>query len=139
MGCLDGSARLLFSPGQSERAHQLALALAHVSFVDRNGILLFKDPLSSSVKIIDCSSYLFEQLREERSLKTSGSSFGFSHALAWFNISMAEGSNSSLVASIKSVNCSRLVALAIGAVTVGRAMSHASATRAGVESYCADT
>ena len=50
--------------------------------------------------------------------------------LAWVKRSRAERSRGSLADSIRSVNWSRLVALAIGAVMLGRAMSHASYPRA---------
>src|ERR1051325_120000 len=59
--------------------------------------------------------------------------YDFSSSLAWFNTSIAAWPNSSLVASTRSFNCSRLVALAIGAVMLGRAINHASATCAGVD------
>ena len=52
--------------------------------------------------------------------------------LARFRSPIDASSKSSLVAPTSSFNCARLVALAIGAVTVGRAISHASATRTGV-------
>ena len=53
-------------------------------------------------------------------------------SLARFRSPIDASSNLSFVAPISSFNCVRLVALAMGAVTVGRAISHASATRAGV-------
>jgi hypothetical protein len=56
-------------------------------------------------------------------------------ALAVFSSSMDEGSSVSFVASIRSVNWSRLVALAMGAVTPGRAISQARETTAGTEWY----
>ena len=43
------------------------------------------------------------------------------------------------VASIRSCSCSKVVALAMGAVMLGRAISHARETFAGVESYCRAT
>ncbi len=60
-------------------------------------------------------------------------------ALAWFSSSTAAPSRLSRVASIRSLSCSRLVALAIGAVTLGRASSQARATRAGVYRHRAAT
>src|SRR6185312_1070931 len=59
-----------------------------------------------------------------------------SQALASFNREIAAVSNFSLVASTSSCNCSRVVALAIGAVILGRAISQAIATLAGVELFC---
>jgi hypothetical protein len=58
--------------------------------------------------------------------------YGFRQALASLKSPIDVSSNRSLVAAISSFNCVRLVALAMGAVTVGRAISHASATREGV-------
>ncbi len=50
------------------------------------------------------------------------------HALAWFKNSSAAASSSRWVALIRSSSCSRVVALAIGAVTAGREASQARAT-----------
>src|ERR1700683_1520206 len=52
---------------------------------------------------------------------------------------MAAASSFRLVASTRSLSCSRLVALAIGDVTLGRAITQAIATLAGFESYCLAT
>ena len=57
---------------------------------------------------------------------------GSSYALALLSSSMEGRSSSSSVARTRSLNCSTLVALAIGAVMLGRAISHAKATCAGV-------
>jgi hypothetical protein len=54
------------------------------------------------------------------------------YALAVSNRSMTLGSNCSAVAATTSCSCSTLVALAIAAVTLGRAISHATATVASV-------
>ena len=56
-----------------------------------------------------------------------------SPSLARFRSPIDASSKLSLVAPINCFNCARLVGLAIGAVTVGRAISHASVTRAAVE------
>src|SRR6266513_984875 len=56
-----------------------------------------------------------------------------SPSLARFRSPIDASSKLSLVAPISCFNCARLVALAIGAVTVGRAISHASVTCAAVE------
>src|SRR5579863_321289 len=53
-------------------------------------------------------------------------------ALALSSSAMSAALSFSSTAFTMSCNCSKLVALAIGAVTLGRAISHASATCAGV-------
>ena len=58
--------------------------------------------------------------------------YGFRQSLAQFKKFIDAPSNFSLVAPINSFNCAGLVALAMGAATVGRAINHASATCAGV-------
>jgi hypothetical protein len=55
-----------------------------------------------------------------------------SYALALFNLSIESRSSSSLVACASSFNCSTLVALAIGAVMLGRDINQANATCAGL-------
>src|ERR1700731_825173 len=55
-----------------------------------------------------------------------------SAALALSNNAIDDASSSRLVARAKSSNCCRLVALAMGAVMLGRAMSQARATCVGV-------
>ena len=54
-------------------------------------------------------------------------------ALAVFNFSIAAWSSVKRVASSRSVSCSWLVALAMGAVTPGCTINHANATLPGVE------
>jgi hypothetical protein len=52
---------------------------------------------------------------------------------------MAAGSSCNCAAAINVFNCAELVALAMAAVTLGRAISHASATDAGVLRWDAAT
>ena len=52
--------------------------------------------------------------------------------LARSSASIAAGSSCNCAAAINVFNCAELVALAMGAVTLGRAISHAKATDAGV-------
>lgn len=61
------------------------------------------------------------------------------HALARFNSSSAAGSRCKLAPATSVSSCPSVVALAIGAVTLGRARSQARETAAGVESYRAAT
>jgi hypothetical protein len=42
----------------------LTLDLADISFVDRSGIALFKELLNSQVRLVNCSSFITEQLKE---------------------------------------------------------------------------
>ena len=45
----------------------LALDMADVSFVDRNGVTLFKELARRSVSLVNCSAFLTEQLKEDAS------------------------------------------------------------------------
>jgi hypothetical protein len=45
----------------------LALDMADVSFVDRNGIALFKELSRRNVSLVNCSAFLTEQLKEDAS------------------------------------------------------------------------
>ena len=45
----------------------LALDMGDVSFVDRNGITLFKELISRHVSLVNCSPFLTEQLKEDAS------------------------------------------------------------------------
>jgi anti-anti-sigma regulatory factor len=42
---------------------RLTLDLAEVSFVDRDGVMLFRDLQKSDVKLIHCSGFVVEQLK----------------------------------------------------------------------------
>jgi ABC-type transporter Mla MlaB component len=42
----------------------LTLDLADISFVDRSGVALFKELLNSQVRLVNCSSFITEQLKE---------------------------------------------------------------------------
>ena len=52
--------------------------------------------------------------------------------LAWSRDSIALGSSCNCAAAINVFSCAELVALAMGAVMLGRAINHAKATDAGV-------
>ena len=65
-------------------------------------------------------------------LVTAGNDLLPRQSLARFKSSIVAWSSLRGVAPINSFNCARFVALAMGAVTVGRAISYASAARAGV-------
>jgi ABC-type transporter Mla MlaB component len=45
----------------------LALDMADVSFVDRNGAALFKELSRRNVSLVNCSAFLTEQLKEDAS------------------------------------------------------------------------
>jgi ABC-type transporter Mla MlaB component len=45
----------------------LALDMSDVSFVDRNGVTLFKELISRGVSIVNGSPFLTEQLKEDES------------------------------------------------------------------------
>jgi hypothetical protein len=45
----------------------LALDMADVSFVDRNGVALFKELSRRNVSLVNCSAFLTEQLKEDAS------------------------------------------------------------------------
>jgi ABC-type transporter Mla MlaB component len=44
--------------------HRLALDLCDVSFIDRNALSLFQELMRRRVRLINCSPFLVEQLRE---------------------------------------------------------------------------
>src|SRR5271169_2813415 len=77
-----------------------------------------------------------EWLRHSLSRPSSDDRASVPHyALAKLSSSIEERSSLSSTDAIKSFNCSRLVALTIGAVMLARASNHASDTRAGVALY----
>ena len=43
--------------------HQLKLNLAEVSFVDRDGVILFQELMAHQVTLLNCSPFLKEQLK----------------------------------------------------------------------------
>ena len=45
----------------------LALDMGDVSFLDRNGVALFKELISRDVSLVNCSAFLTEQLKENAS------------------------------------------------------------------------
>ena len=47
-----------------DRGGRLTLDLAHVSFIDRDGIALFRDLRDRHVALRNCSPFVAEQLRE---------------------------------------------------------------------------
>lgn len=50
-----------------DTGRSLTLDLGDVSFVDRNGVSLFKELISRHVSLVNCSPFLTEQLKEAAS------------------------------------------------------------------------
>jgi len=50
-----------------ETGRSLSLDMGDVSFVDRNGVTLFKAFASRNVSFVNCSPFLTEQLKEDAS------------------------------------------------------------------------
>ena len=48
-----------------ETGRSVSLDMSDVSFVDRNGLTLFKELTSRSVSLVNCSPFLTEQLKED--------------------------------------------------------------------------
>ena len=59
---VQSSCERLLSTGGS-----LALDMGDVSFVDQNGVTLFKELISRHVSLVNCSPFFSEQLKEDAS------------------------------------------------------------------------
>jgi hypothetical protein len=103
----------------------LCLTLVHV-FGTRQG------QLTANPRAINALLLNLRHLRNLRRSSYAIRSAGASYALALFSFSSASRSSSSFVAPASSSSCSTLVALAIGAVMLSRAISQANATCAGL-------
>lgn len=50
-----------------EAGGSLALDMGEVSFVDRDGLTLFRELISRHVSLVNCSPFITEQLKEDAS------------------------------------------------------------------------